>query len=189
MRSCEYLLVPQAEKRRTDILRLGNIRFFKDGTLLEHSNPQCEFADSVTITFEFQKKDERNDTVTQKSTDHAFMSPVKILYEIVKRIRDYPGAEDNTPVSAVWRNERIQYITSEDMKTALRAIAKAIEEDKLGFKIFKIGTHSLRSGAAMAMTLDQFPVYVIMMIGRWSSGAFLKYIRKQVFTEPALMAK
>ena len=56
MRSCEYLKVPQAEKRRTDILRLGNIRFFKDGILLIHSDPQCEFADNVSITFEFQKK-------------------------------------------------------------------------------------------------------------------------------------
>ena len=32
----------------------------------------------------------------------------------------------------------------------------------------------------MAMFLDEIPVYVIMMIGRWSSDAFLKYIRKQV---------
>ena len=52
------------------------------------------------------------------------------------------------------------------MITALRAAAKAIGEDKLGFKISDIGTHSLRSGVAMAMTLDQIPVYVIMMIGR-----------------------
>ena len=43
MRSCEYLLVPQAEKGRTDILRLRNIRFFKDGCFLCHSNPQYEF--------------------------------------------------------------------------------------------------------------------------------------------------
>ena len=66
------------------------------------------------------------------------------------------------------------------MITALRAAAKVIGEDKLGFKISEIDTHSLCSGAAMAMTLDQIPVYVIMMIGRWSSEAFLKYIRKQV---------
>ena len=82
-------------------MRSRNIRFFKDGTLLEHNNPQCEFADSVAITFEFQKKDERNDTTTQKSTDHTFMSPVKIWHEIVKRIIGYPGTDDNTPVSAM----------------------------------------------------------------------------------------
>ena len=32
----------------------------------------------------------------------------------------------------------------------------------------------------MAMYLGKFPVYTIMMIGRWSSDAFLRYIRKQV---------
>ena len=56
MRSCEYLKVPQAEKRRTDIFRLRNIRFFKDGVLLNHGDPQYEFADSVSITLEFQKR-------------------------------------------------------------------------------------------------------------------------------------
>jgi hypothetical protein len=32
----------------------------------------------------------------------------------------------------------------------------------------------------MAMYLSKIPVYTIMLIGRWSSDAFLKYIRKQV---------
>ena len=99
-----YLLVSKSIKGRTDFLRLGNIRFFKYWNLLQHGNPQCEFADCVSITFESQKKDERNDTVTQKGTDHAFLSPVKIWYAIVKRIRGYPGINDDTPVSTVWRN-------------------------------------------------------------------------------------
>ena len=44
----------------------------------------------------------------------------------------------------------------------------------------EVGTHSIRSGAAMAMYLGECPVYTIMMIGRWSSDAFLRYIRKQI---------
>jgi hypothetical protein len=32
----------------------------------------------------------------------------------------------------------------------------------------------------MAMYLASVPVYTIMLIGRWSSDAFLCYIRKQV---------
>ena len=32
----------------------------------------------------------------------------------------------------------------------------------------------------MAMYLDEIPIYTIMMIGRWSSDAWLRYIRKQV---------
>jgi hypothetical protein len=32
----------------------------------------------------------------------------------------------------------------------------------------------------MAMYLGECPVYTIMLMGRWSSDAFLRYIRKQV---------
>jgi hypothetical protein len=33
---------------------------------------------------------------------------------------------------------------------------------------------------AMAMYLGGVPVFAIMVIGRWSSNAFMKYIRKQI---------
>ena len=32
----------------------------------------------------------------------------------------------------------------------------------------------------MAMCLNHVPVYTIMLLGRWSSDAFLRYIRQQV---------
>ena len=44
-RSCEYLMVPQAEKRRTNILRLHCLRFFKDGRELQYSDPYLDYAD------------------------------------------------------------------------------------------------------------------------------------------------
>jgi hypothetical protein len=53
-------------------------------------------------------------------------------------------------------------------------------EEELGFTAEMIGTHSNRSAAAMAMYLNGIPTYTIMLIGRWSSDAFLLYIRKQV---------
>ena len=59
MRSCEYLKVTQAEKQRTDILRLLNLRFFRDGKLIEHNDPHLEFSDCISITFEMQKKDDQ----------------------------------------------------------------------------------------------------------------------------------
>jgi hypothetical protein len=99
---------------------------------------------------------------------------------IVKRIRNYPGADDETKVSAIWRFGRLEHITSKEMISALEDAVAAIGHDKLGIRPGEIGTHSIRSGAAMAMFLGECPVYVIMMIGRWSSDAFLRYIRRQV---------
>lgn len=179
-RSCEYLKVPKQEQRRTDVLRLRCIRFFKDGRALKHDNPLLEFADCVAVTFEFQKKEEKNDTVTQIYSGDDVLCPVRAWAAVVRRIWGYPGADWDTKVSAVWRNDRIEHLSSTEMVNALRAACVAVGEDKLGFKKEDIGTHSIRSGAAMSMMVGECPVYVIMMIGRWSSDAFLLYIRKQV---------
>jgi hypothetical protein len=179
-RSCEYLKVPQAEKRRTEILRLRDIRFFKDGRELNHGDPQLEYADCTSITFEVQKNEERMDVVTQLTSGDLLLCPVRIWATIVRRIWQYAGATKDTPVSAIWRNGKIEHITSKEMSAALSAAVASIGEETLGIKKHEVGTHSIRSGAAMAMYLGECPVYTIMMIGRWSSDAFLKYIRKQV---------
>lgn len=179
-RSCEYLKVPQEEKRRTQRLKLRNIRFFKNGRELKHSDPNLDNADSVALTFEWQKKDVKFDTVSHMQSGDPLLNPVIQWAAVVKRIWSYPGATADTPVSAVWRYGRIEDISSKELVEVLQAAVLAIGEDVLGIKKDEIGTHSLRSGAAMAMYLGECPVYTIMMIGRWSSDAFLRYIRKQV---------
>jgi hypothetical protein len=55
----------------------------------------------------------------------------------------------------------------------------AIGETKLGILCSEGGTHSIRSRAAMTMYLVGVPIFSIMLVGHWSSTAFLKYIRKQ----------
>ena len=173
-RSCEYLKVPQSEKRRTDILRLRNIIFFRSGRLLNHLDPKLECADCVSKTVEWQKKDERMDTVTQMASGEKTLCPVRLDPDLVRRIRKYPGSSDDTPMSAVWRNDRIEHVTLSEMAEALRAAVGAIGEELLGILMEEVGTHSVRSGAAMAMYLGECPLYTIMMIGRWSSDTFLR---------------
>lgn len=179
-RSCEYLKVPAAEKKKTNILRLRDIRFSKNGIELFHNNPQLELADSVSLTFTNQKNGIKNDRVTHQRTNDILFCPVRTFAKIMKRIRSYAGSLDNTPISAVWRHGKIDHISSKEMTIALRNAVEAYGETKLGINREDIGTHSLRSGSAMAMYLGECPVYVIMMIGRWSSDAFLVYIRKQI---------
>ena len=50
-RLCKYLMIPQAEQRRTYIMSLRCVRFFKDIRELQHSDPYLEYADCVSITF------------------------------------------------------------------------------------------------------------------------------------------
>ena len=75
---------------------------------------------------------------------------------------------------------KITVITADYVRSRLRAIVEIIGKDKLGFKKLDIGLHSIRSGGAMAMFLSGTSVIIIMRVGRWSSEAFLKYIRDQV---------
>eukprot|EP00957_Ditylum_brightwellii_P198094 15092243-Ditylum_brightwellii.AAC.1 len=62
----------------------------------------------------------------------------------------------------------------------IQASIKAISKQELRFKASKVGMHSNHLRAATVMYMAGVPVYTIMLIGRWSSDAFLHYIRKQV---------
>jgi hypothetical protein len=127
-----------------------------------------------------QKKDEKNDTVTQMSSGNIILCLVRPAATIVRRIRSYPGANDIASISAIWQYDRIEHITSRQIKTVLRDAVLAIGEDTLHIVANEIGTHSICLGAAMAMFLGGCPVFLIMMISCWSSDAFLRYIREQV---------
>ena len=120
------------------------------------------------------------DTVTQMASGNRSLCPIRLDAALVRRIRSYPGSSDNTPMSAVWRNDRIEHVASKEMVEALRAAVGALGEEKLGIVMIGIGTHSVRSGVAMSMYLGECPVYTIMMIGKWSSDAFWGYIGKQI---------
>jgi hypothetical protein len=180
MQSCEYLKVTQAAKGQTDILCLRNLRFFRDGKLIEHNDPHLEFSDCISITFEMQKKDEKNDTTTQKASSEVDMCPVRMDASIIRRIRSYEGTNNNTPISAFWRFNQIDHVTSAQVIVAMKDAIVAIGEDVLHIKKSEIDTHLIRLGAVMAMFLSNCSVCQIMMIGHWSSNAFLQYIHKQV---------
>ena len=83
----------EQEKRRTDVLRLRDICFRKNGIELKHSNPALEFGDSVSNTFERQKKDKRMDTVTHLASGDPILCPVRMWARVVRRIWSYPGAD------------------------------------------------------------------------------------------------
>ena len=54
----------------------------------------------------------------------------------------------------------------------------AIGVNEIGFTSADVGTHSVRVSLAMIMYLSREPIYTIMLISRWNSGAFLTYTEK-----------
>jgi len=127
MRSREYVKVPRAEEGRTKLLALKNIKFIKDGKVIEHDNFQLECADCVAFTFEMQKKEEKNDTVHHKKTGDLVMCPVIAAAELVRRIRSYPNSNDETPISSVLLGSKIKQVTSKQVSTALQVAVIAME--------------------------------------------------------------
>ena len=179
-RSCEYLDVPYAKHGQTEILRLRNIRFFKDGELVQHSHPELEYSDCISLTFERQKREEKNDTVTQEASGDSVLCPVRFAAGLARRIRSYPDTNSNTKISTYISNGTVGNVKLVQVINTLRDVVGAIGKTRLGIAKEEVGTHSIRSGAAMAMYLGECPVYTVMLIGRWSSDAFLRYIQKQV---------
>jgi hypothetical protein len=108
------------------------------------------------------------------------MHPVRIGAAIVRRIRSYKGTNKDTPISAFWQLNRINHDISKQVIAAMKGAIQAIGKDVLHIKKEEISTHLIRSGTAMAMFLGNCSVCLIMMIGCWSSNAFLRCIQKQV---------
>jgi hypothetical protein len=179
MRSCEYIKV--SGKRRTKLLTLKNIRFFKGKQLMKHNDKLIHLADTISITFKQQKRDSKNDTITHHRTTDPLLCPVKIWSRIVKRIISYPDSTPETPVNTFMKQDgSIYHFTGTALLSRLCRAAQSLGPDVLGFHHKQICLHSAWNGAAMAMYLAGVPIFTIMLLGHWSSDAFLCYIRKQV---------
>ena len=63
------------------------------------------------------------------------------------------------------------------MKTnSLRADTLSFGKERLGFPHKEVGNHSIRSRFAMEIYLAKVYPETIMIMGRWASSAFLRYI-------------
>jgi hypothetical protein len=179
MRSCEYLTV-QGD-RRTKRLRLGNLKFIRNKRTVRLDDPFLALCDTISITFEFQKNDARDETVVMHCSGDPLLCPIRAWAAVVMRILSYDGTSATTFVNAyLTTGGKLGYLTGDQVRSRLRLAASRIGADRLGFEPHEIGTHSIRSGSAMAMYLAGVPAFTIMLIGRWSSDAFLRYIRRQV---------
>jgi hypothetical protein len=181
MRSCEITATPTPG--RTKITRLKGV-IFRDASHKEipHTSAQLSSAFRVTVTFENQKNGLKMDRRTHERTGDPVMCPVLRLASLIKRIlaADKTAGPD-TPVSTVWEAEGHRVVTSDELRQQLRSsCTKGGGVGTFGYGANDIGTRSIRSGAAMGLFLMNHPVAKIMILGRWSSDAFLVYIRPQV---------
>ena len=181
MRSCEFTTT--RTPGRTKVINLGGV-VFRDSTnsVIDHRSPHLASAERVTITFENQKNGTKMDRRTHQRTLDPTLCPVRRLASLVSRIHTaFPGAPPQTTINTIYIHTTAATVTSTELRIHMRSTCTAAGgEEVFGYSAPSIGTKSLRSGAAMGLFLMNHPVHKIMILGRWSSDAFLVYIRPQV---------
>ena len=181
MRSCEYSKVPRQQDKKIKLLCLRNLRFFQGSTLLQQDPDELDNATLISITFEDQKNREKNQTINLHKSKDNLLCPVRAWAKVVRRIRSYKGSSRDSPVNSFQLNDKPVRITNANITQALRSTVDIMKDNyNLGFSSAEVGTHSIRLGGAMAMCLAKLDVYMVKIIGRWKSDAFMKYIRKQI---------
>ncbi len=189
MRSCEYACVQG--RRMTTIVGVDDIRFWEDDEIVDAADSErMRRADAVSVTFRRQKNRDNGVVVTQHrtgKTGDAEMCPLWALAALVIWIRGYASVRNhgtkNVGINALASEHDgngLEGISSKEVLKQLRDAAAAVGERRLGFTVDRIGTHSIRAGAAMVMFLAGVPCETIQLIGRWRSRTFMKYLRIQV---------
>jgi len=142
MQSCEYVNV--SRYRKTKLLKVDNIRFFfKGNKIITHSDPDLYKAEFVAITFEFQKRDTKNDIITQHRLGNTLLCPVHIWCSIIRRLCSYPSTTLQTTVNTFLISDgKLHLFTGRELLHRLRIATRSIGPDILGCTAELIGLHS-----------------------------------------------
>ena len=122
------------------------------------------------------------DQVIQQQSNDSELDPIQHWAQTTTRLCSYPNYDPTWPVYHFYNFETKRHsdISSNEILDDIRTTVDAIGPDILGFTSKDVETHSNRSGCAMMMYLAGTPIYTIMLIGKWLSDAFLRYIEKQI---------
>jgi hypothetical protein len=182
MRSCKYCIPTTPGHTKTICLRHLRIR---DKQLRELPLTHLRLdavAEYVTVCFEEQKSGVKDDSRSQRRTNNPLICPCWRLGRAVRRVistvSDWTG---DTLLCTVQSRTTSNTINNTFTKRLLRHTCQIYGgHATFGFHPHEIGNRSVRSGAAMALFMKDHSTAKIMILGRWSSDAFLVYIRPQV---------
>lgn len=169
-----------AAVRRTVPLRKGDVRLWIGHDPVDAEAPLDTLlrADGATIKIDNQKNGVRGATLHHHSSGDPSTCPVRAAAILLDRVR---GMARDTPIGT-FRDPagNLRQITAKDIRAALKLAASETGLQARGFALDRIGSHSLRSGGAMALKLAGFDSDVIKKLGRWSSDTYLRYIQTQI---------
>lgn len=187
MRACEFCNTGRLGRTRR--LTVENVTFRDESSqVVNHTDPLLGArAMFVTICFVNQKNGTKMEKRSHRRSGVSGLCPVEAWVEVIARLRvDFDTSDHNawrrTTVCSFSEGGSTFEVRSENVIELLRNTCRHFDgENKYGIAPEELGTRSIRSGAAMALSLQKGNSdRKIMMLGRWKSLAFLSYIRPQV---------
>ena len=168
-----------SRRTRTVPLRKSDVTLWRNGHRVDPEAPLDTLlaADSTTICLENQKNGYRGCILHHHASGHRRFCPVEASARLLYRLHGLPPA---TPLGSFQDDKGLQQVTADNVRTMLRQTAARQGLESQGFDLTRIGTHSLRSGGAMALRLAGYADATIKNLGRWSSNTYLLYIQTQI---------
>jgi len=193
MRGCEFS--DTGPGGLTSTVTLGDLRFRRsDRSIVDILNGDpSDDIEFVTVTFREQKNGQKSEKRTQRKTRDPILCPVKRWVSVAKRLMlTVADCDESTEVCCVGRHNNRAKISGAIVRESVRRVCRLGGGGQTyGFEPDQIGLKSIRSGAAMSLALSRrnYSSWQIMILGRWRSEAFLKYIRPQVLEWTSHMAQ
>ena len=166
-------------KKRTIPLRKQDVVLIRNNVPLNKEAPLHVLltATGCTICLENQKNGVKNQTLYHDASGHASMCPVRAMAFLIFQMRGMPP---NTPLGTCINRGRTVRVRSSEVLAMVRLAAAEDNLMAAGYKLSRIGTHSLRSGGAVRLKMDGQDDGIIKKLGRWSSDTFRIYIQPHI---------
>ena len=142
---------------------LMDLMFFVGDFLLPRDAPVEHFrrATQIVLTLDNKKNSIRGKTVSHFRSKSAAACPVKAGIDIFLCLCDQ-GCDPTTSISDYPSDHGLRSVSTSNIIAVIRAECLRVGTARLGFAPEDVGTHSLRSGRAMAMHLAEVPIRTLM---------------------------
>lgn len=135
---------------RTPILTRKYFTFFRiEGTKRWRTVFSDVKVNATLITFHFQKKGNKNDTIFLDTSENDVLCPVKYWRYVLSNINKDP----NTPVNTFKHKSLTWIITVLEIKSVLQDIVRQIGEEKLGVMIDDVMCRNIRTSLSLRLCL------------------------------------
>ena len=96
-------------------------------------------------------------------------------------LRKQKGSGNSMPVYMHWESRKSMLaFTGREMCKKLRDLVWDIGSGCLGIMPEEVSTHLVRASFMKALILGGTPVFKVMLVGQWTSDAFIWYIWEQI---------